>query len=280
MQLLVEYCINSVATAMPLFMLSAAFTLVFCNSRVFNFANGSLYLIGAQIGLLVTNSTHHFWLAILVAALSGAGLGILIGCILLYRMHDNEFSQMLLTLGIALLFQNIIWLYMNNTDYPDSLLYGRTKIGEFQFSSDSLLIIAIGIIVFCGIQVILKRTLIGAQIRAVGSDSQISESLGINITQIRLLAFSAGGGLAALGGAASSLFGTAPSLGASMTLLTLIVIIIGQLGSIGSIFRASLIISFLSSLANILENYFQGVSATMMFLTIIAAISIRIRKII
>lgn len=53
-------------------------SLIFGILRIVNFAHGAFYMLGAYLAAFAVSWTGHFWLALLVAPLSMAALGVLV----------------------------------------------------------------------------------------------------------------------------------------------------------------------------------------------------------
>ena len=80
---LVIQTLNGLASASLLFLVALGLTLIFGVTRIVNFAHGSLYMLGAYIGVTLFDwlggGAAGFWGGALGAAVSGGGLGPLLG---------------------------------------------------------------------------------------------------------------------------------------------------------------------------------------------------------
>lgn len=276
MQLVLFQLVNSVAFAMLLFLLSAGFSLIFGVARVANLAHGAFYVLAAYIGFTVTQASGHFWLGVLVATVAGAALGVLAERTLLSRLRGNELRQVLLTLGLTFVISDVIravWGSSIRSVSPPKPFDGPVTIGGLFFPSYPFVVIVLGIAVFVVMRLILRRTLAGAQIRAVTADPQMSATLGLNVPRVSMLTFAAGIGLAAFGGAVGSpQLALTPTLDATMTLFALIVVVIGGLGSIEGAFIAALLVGVVSGFGAV---YFPALADIAVFGLMIAVIAVR-----
>ena len=98
--LLIQF-LNALQFSMTLFLLAVGLTIIFGLMKIVNLAHGSLYMIGAYLGLSICNYTDSFWLALIVAPL----LTALIGAILYYLLfrhiqNADPMKQVLLTFGL------------------------------------------------------------------------------------------------------------------------------------------------------------------------------------
>src|SRR4029450_1809785 len=96
---------NSITFGGLLFLLSAGFSLIFGLMRIPNLTHGSLFMLGAYIGATFVIGMFgvklNFWLAAVLATLSGAFLGALAERFLLRRLPGDQLAQVLVTLGLS-----------------------------------------------------------------------------------------------------------------------------------------------------------------------------------
>jgi len=79
--------LNGLQYAMLLFLLSVGLSVVFGLMNFINLAHGTLYMLGAFIGLSLVHLTGSFWTALALAPLIAAGLGALVYAVLLRRVQ-------------------------------------------------------------------------------------------------------------------------------------------------------------------------------------------------
>src|SRR4029077_7806639 len=97
--------VNSITFGGLLFLLSAGFSLIFGLMRIPNLTHGSLFMVGAYVGVTFVLGIHgfqlNFWLAAVLATLTVAALGALAERLLLRRMPGDQLAQVLVTLGLS-----------------------------------------------------------------------------------------------------------------------------------------------------------------------------------
>lgn len=248
-QLLEIQGLNSLAFAMLLFLLAAGFSLIYGVGRIANLAHGTFYMLGAYVGYTVAQRTGNFWLALVVAPLLGAVLGLGVERLLLRRLRGRELDQVLLTVGLAFILADIIraiWGADIRSSTPPALLSGLVPIFGVQYPAYQLFVICVGVVAFAGVQLVLRSS-IGARVRAVTSDPQVAASLGVPTDSVAAATFAAGVALAAFGGAVGGpIIALAPGLDLSMMLLALVVVVIGGLGSVAGAFLGAIIVAFVN----------------------------------
>jgi branched-chain amino acid transport system permease protein len=113
---------------------------------------------------------------------------------------------------------------------------------------NEVFIILVGIVVLVVITLVIKKTRLGMIIRAGVQDSEMVESLGINVRRVFTVTFGIGVALAALGGViAAPAVGLSLSMGATVLLLALIAMAIGGLTSFPGAAVGAVIVGVLQS---------------------------------
>lgn len=230
-----------------LFIVSVGLTLVFGVLNILNLAHGSLYAIGAYttasaVGLYFANGGDAFPLGsyavmILAAALVAVIVGpILERGLLRYFYGRDEVVIVLVTYGVFLILEDLMKLVWGVNPYfvsqPYTLL-GTIEYGPLIYVTYDFLVIAMAIAVGLSVWFVLNRTRKGKVVLAVIHDSEMSETMGVNVRRVYVISFSAGVFLAALGGAMTApMISVTPGLGVSVIITAFAVVIIGGLGSI------------------------------------------------
>ena len=112
MEFWVNQTFNGISYAALLFLLGGGLTLIFGVMKIVNIAHGSFYLVGGYLGVALVAATGNFYLALLGSALAVAAGGVVLERVFLRAVEGDDLRQMLLTMGIALFFQDaclLIW---------------------------------------------------------------------------------------------------------------------------------------------------------------------------
>ncbi|CAM5232589.1 Branched-chain amino acid ABC transporter permease OS=Lysinibacillus sphaericus OX=1421 GN=LS41612_12585 PE=3 SV=1 [Lysinibacillus sphaericus] len=108
MELIVNLVINGLATGMLIFLLAAGLTLIFGLMDVLNFAHGGLFVWGAYAGIFTYMYTESFLIGIIGALVAGGILGLLTEKFIITPVYGNHIQQILITLGLMLVLQEMI----------------------------------------------------------------------------------------------------------------------------------------------------------------------------
>lgn len=247
MELLFNLTLNGLATGMLIFLLAAGLTLIFGLMDVLNFAHGGLFAWGAYSGTWIYASTGSFFIGIIGAILTGFILGIITEKWIIKPVYGNHVQQILITLGLMLVLSEmlkVVWGPNQLTANPPEYLTGSWEIGDMIIIKYRVFIIVVGLLVFAGVQFLLKNTKIGLIVRAGVMNKEMVQALGINIKKVFMFVFMIGSGMAALGGV---LFGPYSGvihagMGMEFAILAFIVVVIGGMGNFtGSVMAAILV---------------------------------------
>ena len=229
--------LNGLQLASLLFLLSVGLSVVYGLMNFINLAHGTLYMLGAYIGLSVARGSGSFWLALIVAPIFIAALAAVFHALLLRRMQAaSPMKQILVTFGLIYVGLDVvryIWGdYSHSIPAPDFFAGSVHLLGEV-YPSYRLFMIGLGWFVFIALYYGLERTRLGAVVRAGVDNREVAMSLGLNIELAFFLVFCLGCGLAGLAGVvAAPVLSVYPGMDMSILVLTLIVVVIGGPGSL------------------------------------------------
>lgn len=249
------------------FVVACAATLVLVSGGI-DFSAGALYAAGGVVaGLLMTTGTP--WpLAVIVGILIGALLGLVNGAVTVYL----KVPPLIATLGMFFAASGIVILATKGNPvygFPGSF----TRLGQESLLGIPYLVCyaAISGIVFW---VLLEKTPLGYNARAVGGSRDAASANGIRVARHDLIVYAVSGGMAALGGIllAARLSSANPSAGgADLTFQVVTAVIIGGtslFGGIGGIGGSALGVLLFAEINNglvvinvdpLAQNIFVGV---------------------
>ena len=221
-------------------LIALGLSLVFGTMRVVNFAQGSLLMVAMFMTywLHVLTGLHPYLTPLVtVPVLFGVGYAIQLVLItpLLAREKAREpMSVLLMTLGLALLLENLALLLFRG-DYK-TVQVSQTNavwfVGDYIVSVSRFWALVALLATVAALWAFLSRTDLGRAIRAVGQDRQVARLLGINDRVIYNYAF--GISTAVMGIAAATLvpfYYIHPGVGTSFLLKAFVIVVLGGLGS-------------------------------------------------
>jgi len=263
--------LNGVIYGLLLFMVSAGLTLIFGMMGVLNFAHASFYMVGAYLAYTLQPLTG-FWLAIVIAPLLVATLGVFVERFILRRVHAfGHAHELLVTFGLAVVIAEVIKILYGNfpVDYrvPSSLNFSAFSLGGMEYPFYRLLMGGVALVMFIVLYLLLTRTRVGIVVRAAIHRPRMVEALGHNVPIVFMSIFGMGAGLAGLAGAiAGAFYTTNPNMALELGIVVFVVVVVGGLGSMEGAMLASLLIGVMTSLAvsvnaslaDLLDTFGQG----------------------
>jgi branched-chain amino acid transport system permease protein len=237
---------NGISYGALLFLLAGGLSLIFGVMRIVNLSHGSYFMLGGYVALTVIWTTGSWVLAIPVAALTIAVVGLLMERIFLRPLGFDPLRQVLLTVGFAFLFQQgalDIWGGDNFTITPPAALEASTVIGGIYFPLYRVFMIGVAVAIGLTIWLVMEKTRMGAMVRAAVDDSEMARGVGVDTSRVSMFIFALGAFLAALGGVIGGAFlGVYPGLDFEILPIAFAVVIIGGMGSLGGAAIGSLLV--------------------------------------
>jgi urea transport system permease protein len=223
---------------------------------VINMAHGELIAVGAYAtyfvqcifgpglakfgikGMGLTGSAYDafFIVALPIAFLSAALVGILLERTIIKHLYRRPLESLLATWGVSLILQQLFRLVIgSNNVQVDSpaWLAGNWTLHDVQFNWSRLFVIGFSAAIIFGIWLLLTRTPLGLLIRAVMQNRQMAACMGVKTEQVNMLTFGLGSGLAGLAGAFFSQLGNVgPGLGQDHIVNAFLTVVVGGVGSL------------------------------------------------
>jgi branched-chain amino acid transport system permease protein len=248
---LVIHILNGISYGMILFLLASGLSFTIGIMGILNLTHGSLYMIGAYVGLSMVGMGGDFWFAALVGGVITALIGLILERTFFRFLYKQINEQVLLTLGFVYIFSNLvlwIWGPFPKIAAAPSYLVQSIVIGNFSFPVYRFALIVIGLIIGAGMWWFQEKTKIGAIVRAGMDDKEMTMGLGINYGVIASSTLCLGaflGGLAGFLGA--PILGAQSDMGFPILLLTLVVIVVGGEGSVQGALVGALLVGIIDA---------------------------------
>jgi len=270
--------LNSFALGGLLFLLAAGFSLIFGLMRIANLTHGSLYMLGAYVGVSILKFVPNLWLAAVLGGLVIAVFGGLIERFILRALAGNALGQVLVTLGISFIVADFCLVFWGGDPIPIQTpiaLQQPLRIGGVAFPTYRLVVLAIAVVTAIALYLLMERTRIGAMIRAGVDDMQMARAVGIPVSKLFTAVFCLGAALAGAGGILGGpIMSAYPGLDADMLPLALIVVILGGIGSLLGAFVGSFLIGAIYTFGTAL---LPDLAYVILFLPMIVVIAFRPR---
>ena len=267
----ISQAFNGLSYGALLFLLASGLSLIFGVMRVVNLAHGSYFMLGGYVGLSVVWRTGSYVAALFCGALAIALIGVGMQRFFLQRLPGQTLGQVLMTIGFALIFQDLALLIWGGDPYTIPVppaLQGVLSVGNMRFPRYRIFIMAVAVVVGAGLWLILDRTRVGATIRAAVDDAEMAGGVGIRVPRVSLAVFALGAALAALGGVIGGGFlGVYPGADFEVLPYAFVVVIVGGLGSLPGAMVGSLLVG-------LLDNFGKALFPELSYFTLFAPMAL------
>ena len=258
--------VNGITTGALYSLVALGFSMVYGVLKLLNFAHGDLYMIGAYIGFFVIQwfgGAQHLTIAVplllvimfvLAAGLVG-GLGVAIERFAYRPLRDApRIAPLITAIGVsfflessALLLFGAQYRVYNTADFIS--LSSGIQIGSVTIDSVQILVLVLGVVLMAGLQLLVNRTRLGRQMRAVAADREAAEMLGINVNFVITATFFLGSALAGVAGIMGGLLfnQVTSTIGFIAGLKAFTAAVVGGIGSIPGAMLGGLVIGVAES---------------------------------
>jgi branched-chain amino acid transport system permease protein len=290
MHFFIQELVNGVTQGSLYALIALGYSMVYGVLKLLNFAHGDLYMVGAFVGYFViqwfggpTALSVPVPLVLLVMfLLAGGGVGFLGVAIerFAYRpLRDApRIAPLITALGVSFLLENSMLLLFGasyrsyNTSAFISFATG-IHIGPLNIDIVRLMVIALSLALMYGLVVIVDRTKLGKQMRAVAADREAAEMLGINVDFTIAATFFLGSALAGIAGVMAGLvFNQVYNLiGFVAGLKAFTAAVVGGIGSIPGAMLGGLLIGIAESM---ITGYISSTYTNLIVFGILIAVMI------
>lgn len=247
-----NYVIDGVLLGQLYALLALGFVVIYRASKVFNFAQGELMLLGAYtVWTLSLGANLSPWLTVPLAFLAALAYGWLIERLFFARLvGESVFSMVMVTIGLVILIRGVVLVIWGAGDrqFPALLPTAPVIVGELIISTPLLIGAAFTLVMTLALWFFFNRTRHGLALTAVAEDPHTAISLGIPVKRAVTLAWMLGASIATVGAIVFLNGRSLTVLSADVALAALPVALLAGLESIGGLVLAGAIVGVIQSL--------------------------------
>ncbi len=268
-----------------LLLAAVGLAITFGQMGVINMAHGEMVMLGAYTTFVVQEviRTHapglfgaSLFIAIPLAFLVSGAVGVAIERSIIRFLYGRPLETLLATWGLSLILQQAVRSVFGPTNREvgtPQWLSGAVELGGLSLTYNRIAIIVFAAGVFTALLLVLRRTSLGLQVRAVTQNRRMASSMGIKTDRIDALTFGLGSGVAGMAGVAlSQIDNVSPNLGQSYIIDSFLVVVFGGVGNLWGTFVGALSLG----IANKLLEPFAG--AVLGKIVLLVAIILFIQK--
>ena len=273
---LVEGLLYGASLGSILLLAAIGLAITFGVMGVINMAHGEMIMLGAYTTFAVQqmfpNILNYSLLVAIPAAFLVSGLmGVLIERLVIRHLYGRALDTLLATFGISLILQQLVrtGYSANNVSVatPDWASGFWQMNGAVSLTYNRIYILIFSLVVLASLALLLKKTLVGLQMRAVTQNRGMANSMGIKSSWVDAMTFGLGSGIAGIAGVAlSQITSVGPNLGQTLIVDSFMVVVFGGVGNIMGAFWGAMILGVSNKL---MEPYTGAVIAKILILVFI-----------
>ena len=253
--MLAAQILNGLVTGAMYALVAIGFSMVIGTLDKLNFAHSEVFMVGGFIAVLAVN--YMPWqLALLVTFLVGGLLGLATEFIAFRRFQtgDGKITAALASMALGLIITDLVHKAWGTEPVPLKIASEWLQTGHTAFGATILnlqiVILAVAFVLMGMLHVLLQKSRMGRQIRALAESNVSASLLGINVRRVTQTVFFVSSALAAVGGLLVALRGGAANseVGLTFGLKSLAIMAIGGMGDLRGALIGGLLIGVLEAL--------------------------------
>ncbi len=246
--------LDAISLASIFFLAAIGLAITFGVMRVINMAHGEFIMMGAYTGYVVQTLIPDYTVSLIVALplafAVGFGAGVAMERLVIRHLYTRPLETLLATFGISIALQqlakNIFGTQARPLTAPDWLAGAISFNDVVSISTLRVGIFVLALIFLAALLLMLNRTRLGLEVRAVTQNPGMAASMGINPDRINMLTFGLGSGIAGVAGLAIGLYAQVTSeMGANYIVQSFMTVVVGGVGSVFGTLAGAGLIGFL-----------------------------------
>lgn len=238
-------------------LIALGLTLVYGLLRILHVAHAALFTLGGYIGVVGTNQTGSFPLAILAAMIIVGLVGMAMYRLAYKPLLDKPpLVALIASIGMFIIGEELFRIGFGayGISFIDPPLQAQVEVLPGIFLSHArLMVVAIAVAFIGFLGWLSSSTRTGVAWRATVTDPDIARVFGVNLENVRYLNFFIGSALAAAAGVMVALLNNLvePTMGAVPSYKALAIIVLGGLGSVRGTLVAAVALGIIESFGTI-----------------------------
>jgi urea transport system permease protein len=236
-QALISQFMIGISVAAILAIGAIGLAIIFGVAGVINMAHGQFIMVGAYTAAVVGQLGGNTFIAIPVAFIVVALLGLIVERGIIRWIYDRPLETLLATWGVGIILEVLMKVIfgpeLHYVGAPKILDGGMKIIGRLPYPYYRMFLIAMAIVMVVATLYLIFRTDFGLKVRAVRRNRAMSGCLGIDTARIDMLIFMYGSGLAGIAGAVlAPIKSVSTTMGFSYAVGSYMVIVLGGVGNL------------------------------------------------
>ena len=179
------------------------FTLIYNASNVINFAQGEFIMLGGMLTVFFLSAGLPMPLAILLAVLVPAAVGVLIEKLAIEPAKNADVTTLIIiTIGASLVIRGVVQVFLGKGTHSFPAFSGSEpiEIHGATLLPQSLWVLGVAAVVVVALGWFFRRTLLGKAILATSYNRLAAQLVGVNTNQVLFISYALSAALGAVGG--------------------------------------------------------------------------------
>ncbi|HEX6311017.1 MAG TPA: branched-chain amino acid ABC transporter permease [Acidimicrobiia bacterium] len=271
-------------------LVAVGYSLVFATTRIVNFAQGALVVVGGYLAwwlyARVFDADLPLVFVVLLVVVLAALLGLafdLVAVAPLGRFDPaTNLAWLVTTFGAAVVAQELVAQTISDTGQTlpalaDSIVgWSGSVVEDVAIRPSDVVLVAGTLLVLVGLELLQNRTRVGRAFRAVAQDRQAASLMGINPTAMVVLSFMIAGALAALSGVlVAPRLGVRFNIGLNLAVFGFVAAVIGGLGSTRGAVVGGYLVGFVDGVVGVLSSRADVYRPLAVFVVFVLVLALR-----
>jgi len=245
-----QIIINIIISLSLILLLAQSFKIIYLSVKFFHLAHAISITLGAYFTYLFSIEIGFNLIVSIIIAITVSVIISLIIYLVIYKPLQNKkipnWQLLIASLGIYVVLQNLVSMYFGDDTKSFrtwEVKEGHQILGAY-ITDVQIITIVVSIVVLILSWLLIEKTNIGKQIKAVSSNPSLSNIFGISTNKAIVSSFILGSGLASIAGV---LIATdtdmTPTMGFNWLLYAVVAMIIGGMGKMRYLFMGALLLA-------------------------------------
>jgi branched-chain amino acid transport system permease protein len=255
-------------------------SLMFGVMRIINLAHGDLAVVGAYLVWVIATKAHVSPFIGLVAALPVMlVVGYVLHATLVARsLRGGPLVPLLTTFGLAIVIQNVLLQVFSPDVRSLVATAGAITTASWQITDElaiswfGVVILAVAVLVLGGLELFLRRTGLGREMRATAQDADAAELVGVDARAVYARATAIAVATAALAGALLAVRSTfEPTSGPTQLIFAFEAVVIGGFGSLWGTLLGGIVLGVAQTIGAHIDPQSSMLAGHLVFLAVLAS---------
>lgn len=200
-----NFTLQGLSSGMIYAAIALSLVLIWRGTRVLNYSQGAMAMLTSFVALEVVYATGNYWLAFVIALISGLALGAVVELLVVRPVTGKPpLNAVIVTIGLLIGIEGLAGLFFggNNRSFPEPYSPDGLSIGTVALGiTRNDIFIAVAVLVAAGLfAALFQYTSIGLRLRATAFNSQVARLLGVRVGRMLTLGWALAGLLGAIAG--------------------------------------------------------------------------------